>query len=210
MIRNLVIRIQRLAGVAAGAVAAVGEIVGGGFEYDGAAGAEACHLERIPLEALGKWPGPLGARDGGGEAAYVVDGFGERRGAVERCPGRGVDDAPRRAVRAAALQGEGGDLGGRPVAGFEPFEVMDDRAGEQVRAPTAFMARSLRGYRTSREQTAAISAPIGGQAMVNASQIKQHVEVVGSDGKHVGTVDHMESPSGRSWVRTIDWPPRRA
>jgi hypothetical protein len=28
--------------------------------------------------------------------------------------------------------------------------------------------------------------------MVNASQIKEHVEVVGSDGKHVGTVDHME------------------
>ena len=28
--------------------------------------------------------------------------------------------------------------------------------------------------------------------MVDAAQIKEHVEVVGSDGKHVGTVDHME------------------
>ena len=28
--------------------------------------------------------------------------------------------------------------------------------------------------------------------MVNASQIKEHLEVVGSDGKHVGKVDHME------------------
>jgi hypothetical protein len=28
--------------------------------------------------------------------------------------------------------------------------------------------------------------------MIDASQIKEHREVVGSDGKHVGTVDHME------------------
>jgi hypothetical protein len=28
--------------------------------------------------------------------------------------------------------------------------------------------------------------------MVDATQIKEHTEVVGSDGTHVGTVDHME------------------
>jgi hypothetical protein len=28
--------------------------------------------------------------------------------------------------------------------------------------------------------------------MVDATQIKEHAEVVGSDGAHVGTVDHME------------------
>ncbi len=28
--------------------------------------------------------------------------------------------------------------------------------------------------------------------MVDAAQIKEHVEIVGSDGAHVGTVDHME------------------
>ena len=28
--------------------------------------------------------------------------------------------------------------------------------------------------------------------MVDPSQIKEHMEVKGSDGKHVGTVDHME------------------
>jgi len=28
--------------------------------------------------------------------------------------------------------------------------------------------------------------------MVEATQIKEHAEVVGSDGQHVGTVDHME------------------
>lgn len=27
--------------------------------------------------------------------------------------------------------------------------------------------------------------------MINASQIKNHMEVVGSDGQHVGTVDHL-------------------
>ncbi len=28
--------------------------------------------------------------------------------------------------------------------------------------------------------------------MVDASQIKEHIEIVGSDGMHVGTVDHMD------------------
>jgi hypothetical protein len=28
--------------------------------------------------------------------------------------------------------------------------------------------------------------------MVNAAQIKEHTEVVGSDGAHVGTIDHIE------------------
>jgi hypothetical protein len=28
--------------------------------------------------------------------------------------------------------------------------------------------------------------------MVQAAQIKEHMEVLGSDGQHVGTVDHME------------------
>ena len=29
--------------------------------------------------------------------------------------------------------------------------------------------------------------------MVDASHIREHMEVKGSDGKHVGTVDHMEN-----------------
>ena len=28
--------------------------------------------------------------------------------------------------------------------------------------------------------------------MVDSNDIREHMEVVGSDGKHVGTVDHME------------------
>ena len=31
--------------------------------------------------------------------------------------------------------------------------------------------------------------------MVNASQIREHMEVVGSDGEHVGTVDKVEGNS---------------
>ena len=31
--------------------------------------------------------------------------------------------------------------------------------------------------------------------MVDASKIKEHMEVFGSDGQHVGTVDHMEGTS---------------
>ena len=31
--------------------------------------------------------------------------------------------------------------------------------------------------------------------MIDGSKIKQHLEVIGSDGQRVGTVDHMEGPS---------------
>jgi hypothetical protein len=31
--------------------------------------------------------------------------------------------------------------------------------------------------------------------MINPSEIKEHMEVLGSDGEHVGTVDHMEGAS---------------
>ena len=34
--------------------------------------------------------------------------------------------------------------------------------------------------------------------MIDASQIKEQMEVKGSDGRHVGTVDHVEG--GRVWL----------
>ena len=57
--------------------------------------------------------------------------------------------------------------------------------------------------------------------MINATQIREHMEVVGSDGKHVGRVDHVKgeeielakldlSTGGKhrlvplSWVELID------
>lgn len=30
--------------------------------------------------------------------------------------------------------------------------------------------------------------------MIDAAQIKEHAEIIGSDGLHVGTVDHMDGP----------------
>lgn len=53
--------------------------------------------------------------------------------------------------------------------------------------------------------------------MAKAQDIHQHMEVLGSDGKHVGTVDHMEGASriklsssdpqagGKHHVIAIDW-----
>jgi hypothetical protein len=52
--------------------------------------------------------------------------------------------------------------------------------------------------------------------MFNAKTIREHMEVVGSDGKHVGTVDHMEgenrlkltksdSPDGKHHFVPLDW-----
>jgi hypothetical protein len=35
----------------------------------------------------------------------------------------------------------------------------------------------------------------GEKSMIDANDIKEHMEVVGSDGDHVGTVDHCEGPN---------------
>jgi hypothetical protein len=52
--------------------------------------------------------------------------------------------------------------------------------------------------------------------MVNAKTIREHMEVVGSDGQHVGTVDHLEgenrlkltksdSADGKHHFVPLDW-----
>lgn len=53
--------------------------------------------------------------------------------------------------------------------------------------------------------------------MAKASDIREHMEVVGSDGKHVGTVDHLEgadrikltkndpNAGGEHHFITLDW-----
>ena len=52
--------------------------------------------------------------------------------------------------------------------------------------------------------------------MVNVANIAAHMEVLGSDGKHVGTVDHLEgedmikltrqdSPHGHHHFIPVDW-----
>jgi hypothetical protein len=35
----------------------------------------------------------------------------------------------------------------------------------------------------------------GGNSMIDPNDIREHMEVVGSDGEHVGTVDHCEGPN---------------
>jgi hypothetical protein len=39
--------------------------------------------------------------------------------------------------------------------------------------------------------------------MINTSQIQEHMEVRGSDGKHVGTVDHVEGNQIK--MTKFDW-----
>ena len=52
--------------------------------------------------------------------------------------------------------------------------------------------------------------------MFNQSDLKEHMEVLGSDGKHLGTIDHLEgpnqikltktdSPDGKHHVIPVDW-----
>jgi hypothetical protein len=38
--------------------------------------------------------------------------------------------------------------------------------------------------------------------MIGSNQIKEHMEIVGSDGMHVGTVDHMEEGDQIKLTRT--------
>jgi len=38
--------------------------------------------------------------------------------------------------------------------------------------------------------------------MFNKSEIKEHMEVLGSDGQHVGTVDHLEGTSDIKLAKT--------
>ena len=38
--------------------------------------------------------------------------------------------------------------------------------------------------------------------MADATQIKEHMEVLGSDGQHVGTVDHLEGQSKIKLTKT--------
>jgi hypothetical protein len=52
--------------------------------------------------------------------------------------------------------------------------------------------------------------------MFNQTDIKEHMEVLGSDGKHLGTVDHLDGPNqikltktdskdGKHHIIPVDW-----
>ena len=132
--------LTHLAGVAARAVAAIGEVVCRRLaEHDRAGRAQPRNLDRVAPHRFRKEPRPLRVRRGGRQAVHVVDRLGEHRHAVERAAqfaaapagigglrishGRrrqGVDGTPCHAVGAAALERARGDLGGAPSAARRP------------------------------------------------------------------------------------------
>jgi hypothetical protein len=146
------VRVEHLPGVAARAVAAVGEVVGRGLaEHHRPGRAEPRDLERVAPRGAGEEPRPLGARRRRRQAGHVVDRLGEHGNAVERparparpqapvgrarLGGRGVgervDGAPRGARRAAPVARAGGDLGGRPGAAPAAGLVLGHGAVERV------------------------------------------------------------------------------
>ena len=73
-----VVRIEYLSGMAARAVAAIGEIVGRGLSKNDRAGStKTCDLERVAPHRFGEEPGPLGTGAGGRKSGHVVDRFSE-------------------------------------------------------------------------------------------------------------------------------------
>jgi hypothetical protein len=68
------------------------------------------------------------------------------------------------------------------------FSIFADAA--PVARRSGLWARGTSELRSARGRCHAANE--GGHTMVKAKQIKEHMEVLGSDGKHVGTVDHME------------------
>ena len=98
-----IVRIAHLTGVAARAVAAIREVVGGGLpEDDRAGGAHPRDFDRVALHGIRKQPRPLGARPGRRQSVHVVDRFREHRNAVERTARAGARVAVASAARASS------------------------------------------------------------------------------------------------------------
>jgi hypothetical protein len=147
-----IVGVQHLSGAAAGAVAVVGEVVGGGLPEDDRPGrAEPRHLERVAPHGVGEEPGPLGVGAGSREPLHVVDRLGEDGDPVEgpvqpagaqtgvggarlgeRRVGERVDRAPPHSLGTAAIERLGGDLGRGPRAATAAGLVVRDGAVERV------------------------------------------------------------------------------
>ena len=89
-VSGAVVRIEHLSGVAARAVAVIGEVVGGGLAEDDARRPRGARVTSIASRctAFGKEPRPLGVRPGGRKSGHVVDRFREHGNAVERAARR--------------------------------------------------------------------------------------------------------------------------
>lgn len=88
------------------------------------------------------------------------------------------------------VTGANANAGGRPQAGGS-FE----RQGEQRWAGDGQQSQSQDG---SGQQQGGFSSDTGQQSQLEgeqsdwSSQIREHMEVIGADGTHVGTVDHID------------------
>jgi hypothetical protein len=149
--------VEHLSGVAAGAVAAIREIVRGRFAQDDRAGrSKSRHLERVAPNGVRKKPCPFGAGAGGRQPRHVVDRLGKHRNTIERPAqpagtgprvggpgvrgdgvGKRIDGAPCFPRRSAAIERASRDFGGGPVATPEPRLVIRGRAVERVAADGA-------------------------------------------------------------------------
>lgn len=94
------------------------------------------------------------------------------------------DDAVSKALTGSEPP-ESGSKSVLPGPPIPPEEQAKLREEQQENVPGTTSGR--RGPPSGKDQ--------GAKAMINANDIKEHMEVVGSDGDHVGTVDHCEGPN---------------
>lgn len=95
------------------------------------------------------------------------------------------DQAVRQAVTASTGSVGNGTRSVLPGPPIPPEVQTELRQGEQTKETRGSGQRNL--SRRKQEQ--------GETSMINSNDIKEHMEVVGSDGDHVGTVDHCEGPN---------------
>jgi hypothetical protein len=101
--------------------------------------------------------------------------------ATDREKSRLDDDAVREAVTAntgPADQSTSSVLPGPPIPPDVQAEIREEKE------PRVAKTSGRRGPPSKKKE--------GGASMVDSAKIKEHMEVVGSDGQHVGTVDHCE------------------
>jgi hypothetical protein len=94
------------------------------------------------------------------------------------------EDAVSKAVTAENGDAERGTksvLPGPPIPPEVQAEVRQERQSREARGS------GRRGPPVRKQQ--------GEKSMIDPNDIKEHMEVVGSDGEHVGTVDHCEGPN---------------
>ncbi len=93
------------------------------------------------------------------------------------------------------------------ATGLEKSEIDDEAVSQAVTAedgaksvlPGPPIPPKAQAAIREQQQTSGSTAAPGNKketkSMIDPNEIKEHMEVVGSDGEHVGTVDHCEGPN---------------